>query len=114
MNEANYFFVKSPLIYHVESRKSYFIRNEHLLKRLLPLLDFIGDARIEEGVANILLRTGKEWFKEEYDLESNHLIRSTPLHLSEDVRHVTFFNNTDDLFVYSVKTKEVLIKRLAD
>lgn len=113
-NETDYYFFITPLIYNIASKKTVFINNVDLISRLkmkdrMRLNYFINDAKVINGVAHLLIGGNNTWFKEEYDINTNQLIKSIPLEVDKSINVSLFMPDMRSFLLRNTDKNEFYI-----
>lgn len=112
INKTDYFFTKVPLVYNLRSKKTYFINNSNLIKKLnsIKLEDaYINDVKIINDKAIFLIKVNNSWYKEEYNLLNNELINTKLLKIDPSINSLTFNNGLNNFFMYSSSKNAIYI-----
>ena len=109
INGTDYYFIKVPLIYNIGTQTTFFINNLDLLKRLESDSAYISDSKTINGVAHILLKTNNVWYREEYELSSNKMLKSKALNIDKSISSVLFSKKPEAYLMFSYSKMEIYL-----
>ncbi len=108
VTETNYYFLKAPIVYDINSKKTYYINNTELINLLNGKNDYISDVKVEGDKIKFIIFSNKTWFLNTYNTNNNKSISTEVLNVPTEISWV-LFKSINSILLHSYEKNELFL-----